>query len=42
MKPDLLGQRRQIVVCPILTIDLEIKGAKMTPAAAKGDVDVEA
>ena len=41
MEPDLLEQRSQIVLCPIFTIDLEIKGAKMTPAAAEGEVDVQ-
>jgi hypothetical protein len=42
MKLDFLEQRSQIVLCPILPIDLEIKGAKMTAAPAEGDVYVEA
>jgi hypothetical protein len=41
MKLDLAKQSTQVVLCPILTIDLEIKSAEVTAATAEWDVDVK-
>jgi hypothetical protein len=42
MEADFPAQGGQVILRPILTIDLKIKGAEMAATPAEGNVNVEA